>query len=501
MPTSVSDLNKSFAFNDNKIKIVDPPATKLVGTKEEVKWQCLRCNREFRRKLEYVKGDVKKGVPPCSDCSNHFYFNEELCRHILNQLLDKSFEKIRPDWLREDPQSPPLELDGFCESENLAFEYQGEQHYFPIKDRFTEDDVSKIQKRDAFKLKKCEERGITLLVVEPENVAKRTPQEQIESLLKEKKIETRSAKVDFKDFLKGQSKTSEQRAVIHALNKGYKLEKPDPLTLNDEDFKFFCSIEGHDTPIQAKEINLSTGRPTCTDCGHAETARKNRKPSLSADEISEALLKCEPSLTLEKWAGQNQKGEHLCKCSDEECAFVGSYAEREIIGGAGKNICWGCKPKSKKRVQMAEVLAKVSALGGKCLSYNSAMEPISRKTELTFHCFNSSHDEFSLTVGQILDDQWCTTSPCDERKLKKAIVGSKEIQERISQYFKGVKFREEPGHGQNSPLAISCVYCDHGLKNLYGKQHTFKSLKTVTALKCGRCGENLGKGWQQKMNP
>ena len=136
--------------------------------------------------------------------------------------------------------------------------------------------------------------------------------------------------------MKGQSKTSEQRAVIHALNKGYKLEKPDPLTLNDEDFKFFCSIEGHDKPIEAKSINLSTGRPTCTDCGHAESARKNRKPSLSADEISEALLACEPSLTLEKWAGQNQKGEHLCKCSDEECAFVGSYAEREIIGGAKK---------------------------------------------------------------------------------------------------------------------------------------------------------------------
>ena len=495
MPTTIAALNKYFHREDCKIKIVALDATQLVGTKERVIWECLLCGNVFSRKLEYVKGDVKARKPPCKECSEHFYYNEELCRHILNQLLGKPFKKTRPDWLRESSTSPKLELDGFCESAKLAFEYQGEQHYFSFG-RFTKEDVSKIQRRDEFKVEKCKEKGITLLVIEPSDLKKEDILQQIKRLLKENNIVLRSETVSFDEFLKGQSKTSEQRAELHAINKNYKLVKPNPLTVKDEDFKFFCNVDGHDESIAAKKINIARGCPACKHCGHERRAIKQKRASLTTDLISQALSQCQPALTLEKWAGKNQKGEHLCKCTNQDCAYTGQYAEDEIIVGAGKNICWGCKPNTKKRVQMSEVLAKVVSLGGECKNYSSSKEPITKKTQLTFSCFNSSHENFSLTVGQILDDQWCSASPCNERKGKKAVVGAEEILEKIARNFQDIGFNQKPTQGQNSGLDIFCKQCGHEQRNRNGHPHTYKSLKTIKGLECEVCQKYLGKGWQ-----
>ncbi|MDA7785430.1 hypothetical protein N8944_06120, partial [Pseudomonadales bacterium] len=131
----------------------------------------------------------------------------------------------------------------------------------------------------------------------------------------------------------------------------------------------------------------------------------------------------------------------------------------------------------KKRVQMSEVLAKVVSLGGECKNYSSSKEPITKKTQLIFSCFNSSHENFSLTVGQILDDQWCSASPCNERKGKKAVVGAEEILEKIARNFQDIGFNQKPTQGQNSGLDIFCKQCGHEQKNRNEHPHTYKSLK------------------------
>jgi uncharacterized protein YkuJ len=59
-----------------------------------------------------------------------------------------------------------MELDGYNEELHMAFEYQGEQHYNltyynqsdPVK-------LQDIQRKDALKLKLCEENSVKLIIV------------------------------------------------------------------------------------------------------------------------------------------------------------------------------------------------------------------------------------------------------------------------------------------------------------------------------------------------
>ena len=98
----------------------------------------------------------------CAKCSNNL--QENACRFILESAFGKSFPSSRPKWLRYDRY--PLELDGYCEDLGLAFEYQGKQHYEQIQYwQKTSQAFIDLQKRDAFKVRRCDERAISLLVV------------------------------------------------------------------------------------------------------------------------------------------------------------------------------------------------------------------------------------------------------------------------------------------------------------------------------------------------
>ena len=76
-----------------------------------------------------------------------------------------SIPKARPDFLVGHRQRR-LELDGYCASLNLAFEYQGEQHYRHIMffHRNVGDFEDQVQ-RDELKAMLCKRVGVRLLVV------------------------------------------------------------------------------------------------------------------------------------------------------------------------------------------------------------------------------------------------------------------------------------------------------------------------------------------------
>ena len=84
---------------------------------------------------------------------------------ILEKLVLKIFPNenvkrcYRPDWLEG------LELDVFVESKKLAFEYQGQQHYFPVKHWGGERALLELQERDRRKRKICGELGISLIEI------------------------------------------------------------------------------------------------------------------------------------------------------------------------------------------------------------------------------------------------------------------------------------------------------------------------------------------------
>ena len=92
--------------------------------------------------------------------------HETRCRQILEQVLQTSFPSIRPDFLKYST-GKNLELDGYSEPLQLAFEYQGIQHrkYCPGMFHASYEDFLKQQTRDAFKKRRCEEEGIHVIYI------------------------------------------------------------------------------------------------------------------------------------------------------------------------------------------------------------------------------------------------------------------------------------------------------------------------------------------------
>jgi len=122
------------------------------GTK--MKWIC---SEGHEWQARYC--DVKNQNNWCPQCSSGK--SEQACRKIFEDNLLEKFPNVRPDFLNG------LELDGYNEELNIAFEYQGIQHYEYNK-HFHRGDINIFhaqQERDRMKYKICKERGINLILI------------------------------------------------------------------------------------------------------------------------------------------------------------------------------------------------------------------------------------------------------------------------------------------------------------------------------------------------
>jgi hypothetical protein len=95
---------------------------------------------------------------------------EYQCKEILERLLDKKFEKVRPDFLRNVVTGKNLELDLYNSDLNLCVEFNGRQHYEYIPYFHQNKEAFYNQRyRDEMKKNKCKEIGINYLEV-PYNI-------------------------------------------------------------------------------------------------------------------------------------------------------------------------------------------------------------------------------------------------------------------------------------------------------------------------------------------
>ncbi|MDD4930673.1 MAG: hypothetical protein PHG66_00770 [Candidatus Colwellbacteria bacterium] len=141
-------LNLAKKFN---IEFVD--IYKKTDCDEKYKWKCEEGHIWISN---YHKIYTGYG---CNQCSSNQ--NEKFCTRILEKLTGFPFVKIRPPWLGK------LELDGYCEKLNLAFEYQGLQHYEYIP-FFHQNDIERFNgqlERDIRKKELCKENGTILLCI------------------------------------------------------------------------------------------------------------------------------------------------------------------------------------------------------------------------------------------------------------------------------------------------------------------------------------------------
>ena len=103
----------------------------------------------------------------CTSCVNaRESVGERRCRQWLESRFGVPFERIRPDWLKNDRTKRNLELDCYNEELALAVEFNGQQHYkYTQHFHATRKDLAEIQYRDQIKQQKCREHGVHLIVV------------------------------------------------------------------------------------------------------------------------------------------------------------------------------------------------------------------------------------------------------------------------------------------------------------------------------------------------
>ena len=154
---------------DQLNKIAQSHSGKLLSTvyknnTTKMKWRC----KEGHEWLS-SSASVKNSGSWCPNCR---YLSERMCREILEDIFsylpECLFHKCRPKFLQlTKKQNSCLELDGYNPSLNLAFEYQGLQHYqyVPFFHRNGIKDLKKTQERDAIKRERCAKNGIDLIEI------------------------------------------------------------------------------------------------------------------------------------------------------------------------------------------------------------------------------------------------------------------------------------------------------------------------------------------------
>lgn len=107
--------------------------------------------------------------PPCSNttsCGKFESKGEKICRRVLEEHYGVAFPSIRPNWLKSGETKRNLELDCYNDELKLAVEYNGIQHYkWPNFTNQTKDAFFEQSRRDKFKVDRCRELGIYLLIV------------------------------------------------------------------------------------------------------------------------------------------------------------------------------------------------------------------------------------------------------------------------------------------------------------------------------------------------
>lgn len=95
------------------------------------------------------------------------HFGEWLLRWMLDIMVkDGDYgDNVRPAWLVSHAYRGRLELDRFYKSAQVAFEFQGQQHYTLTDFTPTREHLEERQKRDRIKAELCEEEGIRLIPV------------------------------------------------------------------------------------------------------------------------------------------------------------------------------------------------------------------------------------------------------------------------------------------------------------------------------------------------
>lgn len=218
---------------------------------EKLKWQC-----EMGHFWEASPMHIKKGSW-CPICSSNV--SERICRGIFEGIFSKTFPKSKPKWLINQ-RGNRMELDGYCKDLNLAFEYQGEQHYKYNPFFHAERNLDTNIDDDKFKKRLCQENNV-LLVIIPFTVHHEELYAFIVSECKKLKLKIpKHTKVDYKKLDKYLANSLREMQEI-AKKRGGKCLSGVYVT-NKSKMKWQCA-NGHTWEAHSNSIKRGTWCRTC----------------------------------------------------------------------------------------------------------------------------------------------------------------------------------------------------------------------------------------------
>lgn len=133
-------------------------SNEYINSSSILNWKC-----KFGHIWKSTFNNIKSKNSWCPTCN--VTFGENICRLFFEKFFNKDFIKTKPKWLITE-LGTRLELDGFNDELNIAFEYHGIQHY--IIDGFfikTEEQLNKRKNDDLLKIKLCKENNVKLIVI------------------------------------------------------------------------------------------------------------------------------------------------------------------------------------------------------------------------------------------------------------------------------------------------------------------------------------------------
>jgi len=290
-------------------------SAKYINAHTKLKWEC-----EKGHTWEASPNRVKQGTW-CPECN--IYINEEICRETFKQLFINNFKKIRPRWL-VNSRGNKMELDGYCESLNIAFEYNGEQHYDEIK-FFSNNKLNYLETRkndDLEKIKICKEKNIFLFIISyKDDISKIS--DLIKSQSKLLGLNTSNIdfnkKIDYSSIYYDETSLNELKKVVKEKN-GKLLSKT--YFGSRTKLKFQCQ-KGH--TWEAPPYSVQSGR-WCLDCSNRkkltieemqEIAKKRKGKCLSTkyiNTITKLKWECEKGHTWEAIPISVKSGRWCPKC-------------------------------------------------------------------------------------------------------------------------------------------------------------------------------------------
>ncbi|CZH11661.1 Uncharacterised protein [Legionella pneumophila] len=134
-------------------------SVEYTNSHSKLTWQC-----HLGHQWEATPSDIKNGKW-CRHCYKSKRKGENAIRCFFEKIFNKKFPSSRPLWLMY--EGGRLELDGYCEELQIAFEYQGQYHFDKTAYWYPDKSISfeRRQLIDEYKRKTCEENKVLLIEI------------------------------------------------------------------------------------------------------------------------------------------------------------------------------------------------------------------------------------------------------------------------------------------------------------------------------------------------